>query len=91
MTQCEIILDHLLRGERISTLMMYDQHKITTCGQRVTDLKKDGWEIHSEKAKDGPHHEYFLLHCTGCTDGQLFGAHQSGTMEHPVVKKKEAA
>jgi len=87
MTQTETLLAHLLTGARITTYEAYAKYGITCCGQRFSDAKRMGWQIHSEKAKDGPHHEYWLLHCTGCTDGQLFGAHQSGTMEHPLAEK----
>ncbi len=94
MTQAEIILDHLIHGEVYSTYRAYAEHKITTCGQRITDLRKLGWRIKSEKAKDGPHHEYTLEHCWYCQDNGIgtnpfWLLHVSGTIEHPI--KKEAA
>jgi hypothetical protein len=47
-TDCGILLRHLQRQGSITTLEAYDLYNITTCGQRMTDLRKKGWPIDSE-------------------------------------------
>lgn len=90
MTQQERILAYLRDGHTLTTMYAFRTWGMTCAGQRVSDLIRDGWQIDRAKASNGPHFEYRLKHCTGCTDGEFFGAHQVGTFEHSEVFETEA-
>lgn len=61
-TQSDIILSHLLTGERISTWIAYECYHITVLSQRISDLRQSGIPIQSVLVKkDGKQYsEYWL-------------------------------
>lgn len=62
LTQSDIILNHLLTGERISTWIAYERYHITVLSQRISDLRQSGIPIQSVLVKtDGKQYsEYWL-------------------------------
>lgn len=62
LTQSDIILSHLLTGERISTWIAYERYHITVLSQRISDLRQSGIPIQSVLVKtDGRQYsEYWL-------------------------------
>lgn len=61
-TQSDIIINHLLTGERISTWIAYELYHITVLSQRISELKQSGIPIQSVLVKkDGKQYsEYWL-------------------------------
>lgn len=93
MTQYDMIIAHFRQGLSLTVAEALDKYGIYALSQRCGNLKTQGWDIQSKtEHANGKHYSrYWLNHCTGCTDGQLFGAHQSGTQEHePITKEKRA-
>lgn len=60
MTQKDQILAHLKRHGSITTMTAYSRYGITCCGQRVTDLKRDGHDIRTTFG-NGPHAIWVLV------------------------------
>lgn len=48
MTQCEMILDYMRKHDGISTYTAF-QMKITRLAARISDLKKQGYSIRTER------------------------------------------
>lgn len=62
LTQSDVILNHLLTGERISTWIAYERYRITVLSQRISELRQSGIPIQSVLVKkDGKQYsEYWL-------------------------------
>ena len=47
----QIILNHMLAGETITTIQAYDEYNITCLAQRICELRGDGITINDEMVK----------------------------------------
>ena len=48
MTQCEILLAALKRGEKLTVLTALTDYGVYALSQRCTDLRRQGWNVVSE-------------------------------------------
>ena len=55
-TYSQIIVNHMLAGQTISTYQAYDLYNITCLAQRVSDLRAAGVSIHSRTVKQNGKH-----------------------------------
>ena len=51
LTYSQIIVNHMLAGQSISTYQAYDLYNITCLSQRISDLKSEGVAIQSRMTK----------------------------------------
>ena len=51
LTYSQIIVNHMLTGQSISTYQAYDLYNITCLSQRISDLKSEGVAIQSRMTK----------------------------------------
>lgn len=51
--QAQKVLEHLLKGERVSGSRMYELHKIQDIRPRIAAIKKAGYLVKEEKIKGG--------------------------------------
>lgn len=58
--QAQKVLEHLLKGERVSSLRMMQLHGIIDTRARIYSLKKAGHKIGEQKLKGG-FKEWFLI------------------------------
>ena len=51
LTYSQIIVNHMMAGQSISTYQAYDLYNITCLSQRISDLKSEGVAIQSRMTK----------------------------------------
>ena len=63
-SQTEVVLEHLLKGEAVSSLTMFHKHQIMDCRARIFALKKSGYKIGERKVIGGKGSKEWYLEIT---------------------------
>lgn len=66
--QALLVLEHLLKGERVSGSKMYELHKIQDVRARIYSIKKAGYNICEAKIKGGHGAKEWFLESKERTD-----------------------